>query len=134
MSTLALLAQSSSTDGGSAAGAVIGVLIGVAVAVLLIAALWGIFVKAGHKGWMAIVPILNSYVLIRIADRPGWWILLFLVPCVSIVVAVIVYLDVAKAFGKSAAFGVGMIVLPFIFLPMLAWGSAEYQGGRPGQL
>jgi hypothetical protein len=134
MGSLAFLAQSSSSSGGSTAGTVIGIVIGVAIAIFMIAALWAVFEKAGHKGWMAIIPILNTYVVIRIANRPGWWILLMLIPCVSIVVAIIVYIDLAKEFGKSAAYGVGMILLPFIFIPMLGWGSAQYQGGRPGQL
>lgn len=56
-----------------------------------------------------------------------WWIVLFIIPCVNIVAWVIVSLDMARVFGKSQAFGVGLILLPFVFYPMLAWGDAQYQ-------
>ncbi len=53
---------------------------------------------------------------------------LFLIPIVSFVVTIIVFIDVAKAFGKGAGFGVGLALLGFIFLPILAFGDAEFQG------
>jgi hypothetical protein len=122
------------SDSGSTAGAVVLVLllflVYAAVVVLVIAGMWKMFTKAGQKGWLAIIPILNVYVLIRLAGREGWWILLFLIPCVSIVVAFVVYIDVAQRFGKSAAYGVGMVILPFVFIPLLGFGDAEYQGDR----
>jgi hypothetical protein len=86
--------------------------------------------KAGQQGWLSIVPILNTYVLIKLAGREGWWIILFLIPCINIVVAIIVYLDLAQKYGKSAAYGLGLIFLPFIFIPMLGFGDAEYQGDK----
>jgi hypothetical protein len=130
---LALLGQYSSDSGSSSGGGaavVVFVLIYLAVAVLMIASLWTIFAKAGQKGWLAIIPILNIYVLVKLAGREGWWLILFLIPCINIVVAFIVYIDVAKNFGKSSGYGIGMVLLPFIFLPMLGFGSAEYQGDK----
>lgn len=115
----------------SAAGAGVGVLlflVYIGIIVLYIAGLWKVFEKAGQQGWLAIIPILNIYILIRIAGREGWWILLFLIPCINIVVAAIVYIDVAAKFGKGVGYGVGMWLLGFIFIPMLGFGDAEYQG------
>ncbi len=54
--------------------------------------------------------------------------LLFLVPIVSLVVLFVMYIDVAKAFGKGAGFGVGMTLLSFIFIPILGFGDAAFQG------
>ena len=96
----------------------------VVVVLLLIAAMWKVFTKAGEPGWAAIVPIYNYVVLDRIAGRPSWWILLwfFIFPIPYIVVS----FDIAKRFGKGAGFAIGLIVLPIIFYPMLAWGDARY--------
>jgi hypothetical protein len=47
---------------------------------------------------------------------------------VNIVILIIVYIDLAKSFGKSTAFGVGLALLGIVFLPILAWGSATYRG------
>jgi len=81
-----------------------------------------------EEGWKAIIPIWNTIVLLRIAGRPWWWVFLFLVPIVSLVVLFVMYIDVAKAFGKGAGFGVGMTLLSFIFNPILGFGDAEFQG------
>ena len=99
-----------------------------ALAVFEIAAMWVVFKKAGKPGWAAIVPIYNIVVELEIIGRPLWWIILFFVPFVNIVIGIIVALDMAKSFGKSTAFGVGLILLAIIFYPILAWGSATYRG------
>ncbi|MEY2880639.1 MAG: hypothetical protein RLZZ15_3019 [Verrucomicrobiota bacterium] len=100
----------------------------VAIIVLVIAGIWKTFGKAGHPGWAAIIPIYNVYILLKIAGRPWWWMLLFLVPIVSIVISIMMSIDVAKAFGKGAGFGVGLALLGFIFYPILGFGDATYAG------
>ena len=99
------------------------------VIILLIAAMWKVFSKAGQPGWAAIIPIYNIYVMCKVAGRPGWWLLLMLIPFVNFIIAIILNLDIAKNFGKGAGFGIGMAFLPFIFWPILGFGSAQYQGG-----
>lgn len=96
----------------------------VVVFLLLIAALWKVFTKAGEPGWAAIVPIYNYVVMDRIAGRPAWWILLWLL--IGPIPYIVVSFDIAKRFGKGAGFAIGLILLPFIFYPMLAWGDARY--------
>ena len=99
-----------------------------AIIVLCIAGFWKVFTKAGHPGWAAIVPIYNIYILTKIAGRPGWWLLLYLVPIVSLVIAIIMSIDVAKAFGKGTGFGVGLALLAPIFYCILGFGDATYKG------
>ncbi len=98
------------------------------IIILFYAALWKVFEKAGQPGWAAIIPIYNLYVLMQIVGRPGWWLILFFIPIVSFIVYIIVYIDLAKSFGKSAAFGIGLLFLNIIFLPILGFGDAQYQG------
>jgi hypothetical protein len=117
-------------DSGGGIGLLFVFLIYTAIVVLYIAGLWKVFEKAGQKGWFAIIPILNLYILIKIAGREGWWIILFLIPCINIIVAALVYMDVAQKFGKTAAYGIGMWLLGFIFIPMLGFGDAEYSGDK----
>ena len=108
----------------------IGALVYLGLIVLIFVSLWKIFEKAGKPGWAAIVPIYNIIVLLEIVNKPVWWIVLMLVPLVNIVVAVLVYIELAKCFGKSAGFGIGMVFLGFIFLPMLAFSDAKYMDGE----
>jgi uncharacterized protein DUF5684 len=133
MSTLAFLMQSdsgSNAAGNAAAAGMFGAmgLVWLAIIVLMIAALWKIFVKAGEPGWAAIIPIYNAIVILKIVGRPIWWIVLLLIPFVNLIVGFIVAFDLAKAFGKGAGFALGMIFLAPIFYPVLAWSDAKYQG------
>lgn len=97
-----------------------------AVYVLMFASMWVIFKKAGKPGWAAIIPIYNSIVMIEIAKKPTWWILLYFIPFVNIVISVIVLYNLALAFGKGGGFTIGLVLLPFIFYPILAWGKSTY--------
>ena len=102
-----------------------------AVIVLLIAAIWKVFSKAGQPGWAAIIPIYNIYVMCKVAGRPGWWLLLMLIPLINVIIAIILNVDIAKHFGKGIGFAIGMILLPFIFWPILGFGGAQYQNAAP---
>lgn len=107
---------------------VLGLVIYVAIIALVVASMWMVFTKAGKPGWAAIVPIYNMIVLLEIAGKPLWWVLLLFVPFVNFVVGILVYINLAKAFGKGGGFAAGLILLPIIFFPILGFGSAQYQG------
>lgn len=94
---------------------------------VILASMWITFTKAGEPGWASLVPIYNLIVLCRMAGKPGWWVLLMLIPFVNFVIAIILFIALAKNFGKSAGFGIGLVFLGFIFFPVLAWGDAKYQ-------
>jgi hypothetical protein len=98
------------------------------IIVLYIAGMWALFQKAGRPGWAAIVPFYNTWVLMEVAGRPGWWFFLLLIPFVNIVIWIIVCLDVATSFGKGVGFGIGLLLLGFIFYPILGFGGDEYVG------
>lgn len=104
-----------------------GSLIFLAIIVLIIASVWITFTKADRPGWACIVPIYNVYVMMQIAGRPWWWMLLMFIPLVGIVIAIIVSIDIAKAFGKGAGFGLGLAFLGFIFYPILAFTEVSYE-------
>ena len=99
-----------------------------AVAVFVIAAMWKVFTKAGQPGWAAIVPIYNYVILLKIVGRPLWWVVLLFVPLVNLVIGIMIHLELAKSFGKGTGFGVGLILLGFIFFPILGFGDARYVG------
>jgi hypothetical protein len=95
---------------------------------LVIIAEWRVLAKAGKPGWGAIIPIYNLYLICKVAKRPGWWWVLFIIPVVNVVITIIVMLDVAKAFKKGVGFGIGLILLNPLFMMILGYGSAEYDG------
>lgn len=113
--------------GAAAAGIGLGfMVVWLAIVVLMVAGMWKVFEKAGKPGWAALVPIYNLVVLLEIAGKPTWWIVLFIVPFVNFVVAIMLGISVAAKFGKGAGYGLGLGLLSPVFYPMLGFGSAQY--------
>ena len=112
------------SSGGSAVATILYLIIVVAC----IAGLWKMFIKAGKPGWAAIVPIYNLIVLIQIAGKPVWWIILLIIPIVSLVILVILFLEIVKKFGQPAWHVVLMILFSFIYIPYLGFSDVKYQG------
>ena len=77
-------------------------------------------------------PIYNYYVLLKIVGRPGWWLILYFIPLVNIIIGIIVLYDLSKSYGKSGAWVLGFLFLPFIFFPILGFGDSQYLGPAAG--
>ncbi|MDR2928348.1 MAG: DUF5684 domain-containing protein [Cytophagaceae bacterium] len=97
-------------------------------AVYMIASVWRIYSKANQPGWAAIIPIYQVIILLRIVERPWWWIFLFCIPIANIVFVVIVVHRLSKSFGRGVGFTLGLLFLPFIFFPLLAFGDFLFKG------
>jgi len=95
---------------------------------VVIISLWKIFKKAGKRGWESIVPFYDSYTMYDITWGNGWYFLLEFVPGMGWIIWILTCLKLAKSFGKDTGFGVGLIFLYVIFLPILAFGDAKYIG------
>ena len=104
-----------------------------AFVILLFASQWKLYQKAGKPGWAAIIPIYNIIVLVEIIGKPPIWILWMLLPFVSIIFSIWSTNLLAKSFGKDEGYTVGMIFLPFIFYPVLAFGNAQYLGPQSAE-
>ena len=103
--------------------------------VFMIVCQWIIYQKAGKPGWAAIIPIYNTLVLLEIIRKPWWWLLLMFVPIVNIVFWIWSINLLAKSFGKSEGFTIGLILLPIIFYPILAFdNSAQYIYGNTNEI
>ena len=124
----ALIAQiDAGTDLASEPASPLFIVIAIGFTVVVVAAMWKVFTKAGKPGWAAIIPIYNVVIILQIAGKPLWWLILMLIPLVNIIVFIIVSIALAQNFGKGAGFGVGLALLGFIFYPILGFGDARYQ-------
>ncbi len=95
--------------------------------VLVLVAGWKLYAKAGQQGWVAIIPFVNFFGLLRILHRPWWWFLLLLIPLVNFVVWIILMIDLAKAFGRGAGMAAVLVVFTPIGYLILGFGEARYQ-------
>lgn len=89
---------------------------------------WRIHSKAGWPGWTILVPFYNMYIDLKIAGKPGWWLIFFFLPLIQLPFMLLMYIGMAANFGKGALFAFGMFMLPFPFWPILAFDGSEYIG------
>jgi hypothetical protein len=124
-----MLAQENGEVVVSAAGGffMVVLLLMLAVGLASIAGMWKTFAKAGKPGWGVIIPIYNVILMLEIAGRPVWWLLLLIIPGVNLVIALLVALDIARNYGKGTGFGLGLFLFAPIFYLILGFGDAKYQ-------
>ena len=138
----------------AAAGWVVAVLgVTLVLAFAMAAAVWIIFTKAGRQGWECVIPFYNNVVFLDIAGLPAWLMVFYFLPQIGAVIvsaaglagtfaglAIVVIgmlasmlayalncQGLARNFGKGLGFACGLFFLPFIFMPILAFGSARYR-------
>ena len=90
-------------------------LIGLVIYVIVAVALWRVFAKAGWPGILAIIPIVNMFILVKIAGYSAWLGLLYFVPIANVVLAIIVAIKVGERFGKGGAFSFFLFSLLLVF-------------------
>ncbi len=105
-----------------------GLTVSLVVVVAGVVALWKLFEKAGIPGWHSIIPFLNFYDEYKMTWGNGWFFLLMLIPYVNFVIEIITMLKLAKSFGKSTGFAIGLIFIPTVFWLILGFDSSKYIG------
>ena len=98
-----------------------------AMCVLTVVGLWQVFIKCGREGWESILPVYNFVVMLEIAKRPIWWIVFYLIPLTSAVVHIVVWAAILKRLGRGTGFLLGVIFLPFIFIPILGFTKEKWR-------
>ncbi len=115
---------------------IIALLISVAVYVYYAYSLMTIAHKTGTDGgWMAWVPILNVYLMCKVADKPWWWLLVIaFIPFANIVLMVLLWMRIAEARGFPSWWGILLLVpiLNFFVPGYLAFAEhTELPSGTP---
>ena len=108
------------------------------LAILFLICQWKIFKKAGEPGWKSIIPIYNTYIYLKICGIGAWFLIFFLLPLIPVeelqtiftvisgIASIYSSYKLSKAFGYGLGFTLGIIFLPIIFLPILAFNNSEY--------
>ena len=136
--------------GGAIVGGMFAVVAMIILAfyILTVIAEWKIFTKAGEKGWKALIPIYNVYILCKIM-KISFWIYVILLPVVVGIVGglinnedvsdalitlyfcfyqIFTAIKLGKAFNKGTGFIIGLALFPNIFQLILGFGKSEYAG------
>jgi len=76
---------------------------------------WKLYVKAGRKAWEALIPIYNAIVLMKIINRPKWWVILLFIPIVNLLMFPIVWIETIRSFGKNSRLDTFLVVITLGF-------------------
>ncbi|MDD4920743.1 MAG: DUF5684 domain-containing protein [Bacteroidales bacterium] len=101
---------------------------GIYLSVIQIVSIWHVFTKAGKPGWACLIPVYDYLVGLKIIGKPWWWVILLFIPFVNLIFMIWGINLLAKSFGKKADFTIGLLLLPWIFFPILGFGKSEYNG------
>ena len=108
-------------------GIILMIALWLSIIVFAIVSQWKVFEKAGQPGWAVFIPIYNILIMLKVANKPWWWIFMFLIPIANIVFAIMLLNRIALSFGKSSGFTVGLLFLGIIFWGILAFDKSEYK-------
>ncbi len=104
-----------------------GSVIMIAFYVVFVIAAWRMFTKAGYAGILALIPIVNVILIVKIAGYSAWMSLLYIIPIVGFIFAIFVALRLGTNFGKGAAFSVFLLwMFPIIGYFIIGLGDARY--------
>lgn len=100
---------------------IVGGIFSFMIAIIIIVSIWKLYTIKGYPGWYMFIPIYNLYILCKIANLSGWFLLLFLIPFVREIAVLYLYYMTAKAYGRGLLFTIGLVILPVIFIPIMAF-------------
>ncbi len=63
---------------------------------------WKLYIKAGRKAWEALIPVYNAVVLMKIINRPWWWVILLFIPVINVIMLPVIWVETIRSFGKNA--------------------------------
>ncbi|MEN8765171.1 MAG: signal peptidase I [Wenyingzhuangia sp.] len=70
------------------------------IQVLHFSATWKLYQKAGRKSWEALIPVYNAVVLMKIINRPKWWVILLFIPVINLLIFPVIWVEIARSFRK----------------------------------
>ncbi|MBA4242188.1 MAG: signal peptidase I [Sphingobacteriaceae bacterium] len=108
-------------------GVILMIVLWLSIIAFAIVSQWKVFEKAGQPGWAVFIPIYNILIMLKVANKPWWWIFMLFIPIANIVFAIMLLHRISLSFGKSGGFTVGLLFLGIIFWGILAFDKSEYQ-------
>jgi len=102
----------------------------VIIAITFLLAVMMVFEKGRESGFAILIPVYNVYLLTRITEKPWWWTILLLIPILNIYFGILMMHRLSESFGKSWGFTLGLLLLPVVFLPILAFDSSTIYKGN----
>ncbi|MBM1106703.1 signal peptidase I [Aurantibacter crassamenti] len=76
---------------------------------------WKLYVKAGRKAWEAAIPVYNAIVLMKIINRPKWWVVLLFIPIINLLMFPVIWVETIRSFGRNKLWETWAVILSLGF-------------------
>ncbi len=96
-------------------------------------ATWKLYIKADQKAWEALIPIYNVVILMKIINRPKWWVVLLFVPVINQIMFPVIWVETIRSFGKNTKLDTWLVILTlgvYIFYVNYTSGKLKYIRSR----
>jgi len=110
--------------------AIIRITVYLAIMIFMIISRWRLFKKAWLPGWGVLIPIYNRVLMFKLWWFSGRWTLSILFPPLFLVMMIINYFKIPQKFWKHWTFGLGILFLKIVFIPILAFDNSKYLGKK----
>ena len=89
---------------------------------------WKLYIKAGRKPLEAAIPIYNAVVLMKIINRPTWWVILLFIPIVNLIMFPVIWVETLRSFGKNSTLDtiLGVVTFGFYIFVINYVGDVKY--------
>jgi len=85
------------------------------IQVIHFAGTWKLYLRANRKAWEAAIPIYNAVILMKIINRPKWWVILLFIPVINQLMFPIVWIETARSFGFNKRKDTALVLLTLGF-------------------
>ena len=62
---------------------------------------WKLYKLCGYKSYLAFIPIYNAIILMKIINRPWWWVILLFIPIINLLIIPVIWVETIRSFGKN---------------------------------
>lgn len=93
---------------------------------------WKLYQRAGRSAWQAAVPVYNAVILMRIIQRPAWWVILLFIPIINLIMFPVIWVETARSFKKNSSLDTWLCILTLgLYLVYINYFTTEdYVGKR----
>jgi len=85
------------------------------IQVIHFAGTWKLYLRANRKAWEAAIPIYNAVILMKIINRPKWWVILLFIPVINQLMFPIIWIETARSFGFNKRKDTALVLLTLGF-------------------
>lgn len=76
---------------------------------------WKLYQRAGRKAWEAAIPVYNAVILMKIINRPKWWVFLMFIPIVNLIIFPVIWVETIRSFGRNSTTDTFLVILTLGF-------------------